>query len=95
MQVEVRWQLLNSLINDPVKVIRLEVASVLADTFVQLEGKDAERLGKLIEHGGCAMVREWLVGDPEAPAGVLATHGLDHGADGGGMVPVVIDDEDW
>jgi predicted CXXCH cytochrome family protein len=72
MQVEVRWQLLNSLINDPVKVIRLEVASVLTDALVQLEGKDAERLGKLIEE-----YRETLNYQADSPAGQLSIGNLE------------------
>jgi tetratricopeptide (TPR) repeat protein len=72
MQVEIRWQLLNPLIEDPVKVIRLEVASVLADVFVQLEGKDADRLGKLIEE-----YREALNYNADSPSGQLSIGNLE------------------
>ena len=66
MPVQTRWQLLNPLINDPVKVIRLEVASGLADALVQLSGKDAERLGMLIDE-----YRESLNYNSDSPAGQL------------------------
>ena len=66
MPVQTRWQLLNPLIKDPVKVIRLEVASGLADALVQLSGKDAERLGMLIDE-----YRESLNYNSDSPAGQL------------------------
>ncbi len=66
MPVQTRWQLLNPLIEDPVKVIRLEVASGLADALVQLSGKDAERLGMLIDE-----YRESLNYNSDSPAGQL------------------------
>ena len=72
MQAELRWQLLNPLIEDPVKVIRLEVASVLADALVQLEGKDADRLGKLIDE-----YREALNYNADSPSGQLSIGNLE------------------
>jgi len=72
MQPELRWQLLHPLIDDPVKVIRLEVASVLADVLVQLDGKDADRLGKLIEE-----YRETLNYQADSPAGQLSIGNLE------------------
>jgi predicted CXXCH cytochrome family protein len=72
MQAEMRWQLLNPLIEDPVKVVRLEVASALADVLVQLDGKDADRLGKLIEE-----YRETLNYQADSPAGQLSIGNLE------------------
>jgi len=65
--VQLRWQLLNPLIEDPVKVIRLEVASGLADALLQLTGKDAERLSRLIDE-----YRESLDYNADSPAGQLS-----------------------
>jgi predicted CXXCH cytochrome family protein len=70
--VQVRWQLLNPLIEDPVKVIRLEVARSLADVLHQLSGRDAEQLGKLIDE-----YREWLDHNADTPAGQLAIGNLE------------------
>jgi len=70
--VQVRWQLLNPLIEDPVKVIRLEVASDLADALLQLTGKDAERLGKLIDE-----YRKSLDYNADTPAGQLSIGNLE------------------
>jgi tetratricopeptide (TPR) repeat protein len=72
MPVSVRWQLLNPLIEDPVKVIRLEVASVLADALTQLSGQDAERLGKLIDE-----YRESLNYNADTPTGQLSIGNLE------------------
>ncbi len=72
MPVELRWQLLEPLIEDPVKVIRLEVASVLSDALIQLEGEDAERLGKLVEE-----YRESLNYNVDTPAGQLSIGNLE------------------
>jgi tetratricopeptide (TPR) repeat protein len=72
MPVQVRWQLLNPLIEDPVKVIRLEVAGTLADAFTQLTGRDAERLGKLIDE-----YRESLTYNADTPAGQLTIGNLE------------------
>jgi len=72
MPVQVRWQLLEPLIEDPVKVIRLEVASGLADALLQLTGKDAERLGTLIDE-----YRESLDYNADMPAGQLSIGNLE------------------
>ena len=72
MPVQLRWQLLSPLIEDPVKSIRLEVASALADALVQLTGKDAERLGKLIDE-----YRESLDYNADSPAGQLTIGNLE------------------
>jgi len=55
-----------------IKVIRLEVASVLADALPQLTGKDAEKLGKLIEE-----YRESLDYNADTPAGQLTLGNLE------------------
>jgi predicted CXXCH cytochrome family protein len=72
MPIQVRWQLLNPLIEDPVKVIRLEVAFGLADALLQPTGKDAERLGKLIDE-----YRESLEYNADTPAGQLGIGNLE------------------
>jgi tetratricopeptide (TPR) repeat protein len=72
MPVQLRWQLLSPLIEDPVKVIRLEVASALADALPQLAGKEAEKLGKLIEE-----YREVLDYNADTPAGQLSIGNLE------------------
>jgi predicted CXXCH cytochrome family protein len=70
--VELRWKLLSPLIEDPVKVVRLEVANVLADALPRLAGKDAERLDKLIEE-----YRESLNYNADSPAGQLSIGNLE------------------
>ena len=72
MPVQLRWRLLNPLIEDPMKSVRLEVASVLADAHAQLAGKDAERLGKLIDE-----YRESLNYNADSPAGQLTIGNLE------------------
>ncbi len=72
LPIQVRWQLLNPLIEDAVKVIRLEVASGLADALLQLTGKDAERLSKLIDE-----YRESLDYSADTPAGQLGIGNLE------------------
>ena len=72
MPVQLRWQLLSPLIEDPVKVIRLEVASALADALIQVKGKDAEKLGNLIEE-----YRESLDYNADTPAGQLSIGNLE------------------
>lgn len=72
MPAQLRWQLLNPLIEDPIKSIRLEVASALADALVQLKGEDAERLGKLIDE-----YRESLDYNADSPAGQLTIGNLE------------------
>ena len=72
MPSQLRWQLLNSLIDDPVKVIRLEVANTLADALPELQGKEAQTLGKLIEE-----YRESLEYNADTPGGQLAIGNLE------------------
>jgi tetratricopeptide (TPR) repeat protein len=74
MPLQVRWQLLNPLIEDSVKSVRLEVARSLADISPQISGRDAERLGKLIDE-----YRGSLDYNADAPAGQLAIGNLESG----------------
>lgn len=67
LPVDLRWQLLNPLIDDPVKSIRLEVASHLADALSQIQGQNAERLGALIDE-----YRASLAFNADTPTGQLA-----------------------
>jgi len=70
--MQLRWQWLSPLIDDPVKVVRLEVASVLADALNQLQGEDAEHLNTLIEE-----YRESLDYNADSPAGQLSIGNLE------------------
>jgi predicted CXXCH cytochrome family protein len=72
LPLQLRWQLLNRLIDDPVKSIRLEVASHLADALPQIQGRDAERLGALIDE-----YRASLAFNADTPAGQLALGNLE------------------
>lgn len=72
MPGELRWQMLNPLIEDPVKIIRLEVAGALADLLNQLTGKDAARLEKLVEE-----YRTALNYNADSPAGQLSIGNLE------------------
>ena len=72
MPGQLRWQLLNPLIEDPVRVIRLEVASALAEAQPQLAGKDAARLDALI-----AEYRGALNYNADTPAGQLSIGNLE------------------
>ena len=72
MPVQLRWQWLSPLIDDPVKSVRLEVASVLADAANQLEGEDAAHLEILIEE-----YRQSLEYHADSPAGQLSIGNLE------------------
>ena len=72
MPGQLRWQLLNPLIEDPLRVVRLEVASVLADAQPQLAGTDAARLDALL-----AEYREALNYNADTPAGQLSIGNLE------------------
>lgn len=74
MPPQVRWQLMNPLIEDSAKSVRLEVAGALADVLSQLSGRDAERLEKLIDE-----YRERLDYNADTPAGQLAIGNLESG----------------
>lgn len=73
MPAGLRWQLLNPLIGDPVKAVRLEVANRLADLRPQLDGADAARLDRLLDE-----YRESLAYQADAPGGQLAIGNLEH-----------------
>lgn len=66
LPLEGRWQLLQPLMRDPVRAIRLDVANALADTLPRLQGDDAQRLGDLIDE-----YREYLDFIADTPAGQL------------------------
>jgi tetratricopeptide (TPR) repeat protein len=70
--LQLRWQLLQSLMTDPVKSVRLDVASALADVLPQLEGSDAEQLGRLIDE-----YRESINYNADTPGGQLAIGNLE------------------
>lgn len=72
MPIQLRWQWLSPLIDDPVRVVRLETASVLADVVGQLEGEDAEQLNTLI-----AEYRKSLNYNADSPAGQLSIGNLE------------------
>ncbi len=72
--IQLRWQLLSPLIDDPLKVIRLEVASVLVDALPRLDGKEAEKLSRLIDE-----YRESLVYNADSPSGQLSLGNLEAG----------------
>ena len=70
--IQMRWQLLSPLIDDPLKVIRIEVANALIDVLPQLEGKDAEILNKLIDE-----YREALIYNADSPSGQTSIGNLE------------------
>ena len=70
--VQLRWQYLSPLIDDPLKAIRLEVASALVDALPQLEGKEAEKLSRLIDE-----YRESLIYNADSPSGQLSIGNLE------------------
>ena len=72
MPIRLRWQWLSPLIDDPVRVVRLEAASVLADVVGQLVGEDAEQLNTLI-----AEYRKSLNYNADSPAGQLSIGNLE------------------
>ncbi|MFT5505909.1 MAG: putative CXXCH cytochrome family protein [Gammaproteobacteria bacterium] len=74
MPIQLRWQLLSPLITDPLKVVRLEVANALVDVLPLLEGKDADRLGKLVEE-----YRVSLAYFADTPGGQLSIGNLELG----------------
>lgn len=69
---ELRWQLLNPMIEDPLQTIRHEVAIALSDLLGRLNDKDAERLQGLINE-----FRESLEYHADSPAGLLAIGNLE------------------
>jgi predicted CXXCH cytochrome family protein len=67
MPANVRWQLLSSLLEDPVRAVRLEVAAVLADAQEQATGKEREKLQALM-----AEYRDSLAYSADMPGGQVA-----------------------
>lgn len=72
MPLETRWQLLSPLIDDRVRVVRMEVASALADAHSQLTAADQERLDRLFDE-----YREVLSYDADSPSGQLSIGNLE------------------
>ncbi len=72
LQLEARWQLLQPLLEDPVRAIRLDVAAALADALPRLQGDDAKRLGSLIDE-----YREYLDYIADTPGGQLGIGNLE------------------
>lgn len=72
MPAQLRWQLLNPLIEDPNKIVRLEVAGALADILPQLNETDAGRLNSLIDE-----YRSALNYNADSPAGQLSIGNLE------------------
>ncbi|MDH3763605.1 MAG: multiheme c-type cytochrome [Gammaproteobacteria bacterium] len=71
MPLQLRWQLLSPLIDDPVKSVRLEVANALADALNQLPQNETG-LARLIEE-----YRNSLNHHADSPAGQLALGNLE------------------
>ena len=65
--LELRWQLLNPLIDDPLQSVRQAVAIALADALPRVTGKDAERLRRLLDESRGAFAYH-----ADSPAGQLA-----------------------
>ncbi len=65
--LELRWQLLQPLIDDPLQSVRHAVAIALADVLPQLTGKDAQRLQRLLDARRVALAYH-----ADSPAGQLA-----------------------
>ena len=69
--LQIRWPLLQPLIEDPVKAVRLEVASALADALSQLAKRDAARLQRLLDE-----YRDYLEYIADTPGGQLSLGNL-------------------
>ncbi len=70
--LQIRWPLLQPLIADPVRAVRLEVAPALADALPQLGQQDAERLQPLLEE-----YRAYLAYIADTPGGQLSLGNLE------------------
>lgn len=67
MPLDVRWQLLSSLMTDPVRAVRFEVATTLVDAFGQASEVDTVKLRSLI-----AEYRKSLAHNADSPGGQVA-----------------------
>ena len=70
--LELRWQLLQPLMDDPLQSVRNAVAIGLADALSQLTGRDAQRLRRLLDEQ-----RSALAYHADSPAGQLAIGNLE------------------
>jgi len=70
--LQVRWPLLQPLIEDPVKAVRLELAPALAEALPQVSEKDAERLQRLLDE-----YRGYLEYIADTPGGQLSLGNLE------------------
>ena len=70
--LELRWQLLQPLIDDPLQSVRNAVAIGLADALPQLTGRDAQRLQRLLDEQ-----RSALAYHADSPAGQLVIGNLE------------------
>jgi predicted CXXCH cytochrome family protein len=70
--LQVRWPLLQPLIEDPVKAVRLELAPALAEALPQVGEKDAERLQRLLDE-----YRGYLEYISDTPGGQLSLGNLE------------------
>jgi tetratricopeptide (TPR) repeat protein len=70
--LQIRWSLLQAMIEDPIKAVRLEVAPVLADALPQLSTPDVKRLQRLLEE-----YRDYLKYIADTPGGQLSLGNLE------------------
>ncbi len=70
--LQIRWPLLQPLIADPARSVRLEVAPALADALPQLGQQDAERLQPLLDE-----YRAYLAYIADTPGGQLSLGNLE------------------
>ncbi|MDJ0778336.1 MAG: multiheme c-type cytochrome [Gammaproteobacteria bacterium] len=70
--LELRWRLLQPLIDDPLQTVRHAVAIALVDALPQVSGKDGERLQRLLDE-----LRAALAYHADSPAGQLAIGNLE------------------
>jgi tetratricopeptide (TPR) repeat protein len=71
--LQIRWSLLQPLIADPVKAVRLELAPTLADALSQLSTPDAKHLQRLLEE-----YRDYLKYIADTPGGQLSLGNLEN-----------------
>jgi predicted CXXCH cytochrome family protein len=70
--LKIRWPLLQPLIEDPVKAVRMEVAATLAEALPQLSTGDAKHLQRLLDE-----YRDYLEYIADTPGGQLSLGNLE------------------
>jgi tetratricopeptide (TPR) repeat protein len=70
--LQTRWPLLQPLIEDPVKAVRLELAPALAEALPELSTRDAKRLQRLLDE-----YRDYLNYIADTPGGQLSLGNLE------------------